>query len=79
MDDASSPYQLQVGAFYSQVNADKLRDEVSSMFNKPVIVVKEGYLYKVRITNLKSRYEAEDFKSDLQARDIPSYLVEERR
>src|SRR6056297_472850 len=79
MDSVSSPYQIQVGAFYSQVNADKLRDEVSSMFNKPVIVVREGYLYKVRITNLKSKYEAEDFKRDLQARDIPSYLVEERR
>lgn len=78
-DSVSSPYQVQVGAFYSKVNADKLRDEVSSMFDKPVVVIKDGYLYKVRITNLKSKYEAEDFKRDLQGRDIPSYLVEERR
>ncbi len=79
MDSVSSNYQVQVGAFYSRVNADRLRDEISSMFNKPVIVIKEGYLYKVRITNVRSKYDAEDLKKDLQARDIPSYVVEERR
>ena len=79
MDNVSAPYQVQAGAFYSRVNADKLRDEISSMFNKPVVVVKEGYLYKVRITNVSSKYEAEDFKRELGSRDIPSYIIEENR
>ncbi len=79
MDNVSAPYQVQAGAFYSRVNADKLKDEISSMLNKPVVVVKEGYLYKVRITNVSSKYEAEDLKRELRSRDIPSYIIEENR
>ncbi len=50
-------YYVQLGAFRSKENANKLMKTVKNM-GYPVIVVKSGDLYKVRITGFSTRNSA---------------------
>lgn len=65
---------IQTGAFYSKLNADRLKEKIEGLVDKPVIVVKEGYFYKVRITNLDDN-QISKYRNILKKNDIPSYKI----
>lgn len=71
----SGSYAVQAGAFYSKRNADNLKTKIEGMTNKPVVVVLEGDLYKVRIEGMDSKGEVNRLKSNLADEDIPSYMI----
>ncbi|HOK27242.1 MAG TPA: SPOR domain-containing protein [Bacteroidales bacterium] len=51
---------IQVGAFRNEKNATALRDKLSKMVGKPVIIVKEEGYHKVRITGFRDKQELEN-------------------
>lgn len=65
---------IQTGAFYSKANALKLKEKIEGFIDKPVIVVQEGYYYKVRIANMNES-EVTHYIKILKKNDIPSYKV----
>lgn len=68
-------YTIQAGAFYSQRNANNLRDRIQNMTGNRVNVVKEGDFFKVKVEGIHSRNEAESFSRRLSDRNIPSYII----
>lgn len=68
-------YAVQAGAFYSKRNADNLKTKIEGMTDKPVIVVLEGDLYKVRIEGMSSKREVGRLKDTLADEDVPSYMI----
>jgi rare lipoprotein A (peptidoglycan hydrolase) len=71
----SGGYAIQAGAFYSKRNADQLKARIEGMTNKPVTIVNDGDMYKVRIEGLGSKNDVNRLKKTLSDDDIPSYLV----
>ena len=65
---------IQTGAFYSKANALKLKEKIEGLIDKPVIVIQEGYYYKVRISNMNEN-EVSHYIKILKKNDIPSYKV----
>lgn len=78
-DDSSSAdrggYSLQTGAFYSRRNAENLKSRLEGMTDKPVSIIHDGDLYKVRIENVSSRKDVGRLKKTLTDQDIPSYMI----
>lgn len=68
-------YAVQAGAFYSQKNAQNLKNKLQESMSNPIIVVREGDLYKVRIEGIRSRKDAERQVKQLQKDEIPSFLL----
>ena len=52
----------------------KLKEKIEGLVDKPVVVVKEGYFYKVRITNLDDN-QISKYRNILKKNDIPSYKI----
>lgn len=71
----SGNFKLQVGAFYSRVNAEKLKSKLGSMFDNPVEIIHENDMYKVRVINIPDKYEAERYRSILANEDLPGYVI----
>jgi len=71
----SGDYAIQAGAFYSKRNADQLKARIEGMTNKPVTVINDGDMYKVRIEGLGSKNDVDRLKKTLSDEDIPSFLV----
>jgi rare lipoprotein A len=70
---------LQAGAFYSRTNADSLKQRIQDLVRKPVIIVREGDMYKVRVKNVSSRNEARRLRDLLTDENISSFVVEDTR
>lgn len=70
-------FKLQVGAFYSRANAEKLKAKLESMFNNPVEIIHENDMYKVRIINIQDKYEAERYRKILAQQNLPGYIVKD--
>lgn len=66
---------LQTGAFYSKINADRLKARIEGLVDKPVVVVQEGFFYKVQITNI-SDSEVQHYTNILRRNDVPSFRVD---
>ena len=69
-------YSLQAGAFHSKSNATNLKKKLEKMFDNPVIVIREGDMYKVRVEAVKSRSTANRYKKMLEDEDIKSFVME---
>ncbi len=50
---------IQVGAFLNESNANAVREKLSILIDKPVIILPEGGYYKVRITGFENLEEME--------------------
>jgi rare lipoprotein A len=71
-------FALQAGAFLSKNNAMKLRRKLQDQFNRPVVVIKDGDLYKVRVEGVRSKSEARKFKRMLDEEKIKSFILKEK-
>ncbi len=71
----SGGYAVQAGAFYSKRNADQLKSRIEGLTDKPVTVINDGDMYKVRIEGLGSKNDVNRLKKTLSDEDIPSYTV----
>ncbi|MFA8433820.1 MAG: SPOR domain-containing protein [Marinifilaceae bacterium] len=54
-------YAIQVGVFRNQGNALRTKAELGKVFEKPVVIVFEDGLYKVRLTGFKGYSRANEF------------------
>ncbi len=70
---------LQAGAFYSRNNAERLKSRIEGMTRNPVTIIRDGDLYKIRITALPSRREAMRLRRQLHGEDIPAFVVDDIR
>jgi len=68
-------FQVQAGAFYSKNNAENFKEKLESITGKSVAVVKDGDFFKVRITGLNSRKEAEKIKRTLRNEEIQAFII----
>lgn len=75
--ESENSLYLQAGAFYSRRNAAKLQQKLEELFNKPVIIINEDDMYKVRVKNINTRKEAERFKRKLEEDNISSFVVQD--
>jgi cell division protein FtsN len=63
-------FTIEIGAFNSETEAEALRDQIGTLDNKPLIVVPENGLYKLRIAGLSTIREVEDSYLSLQSKGI---------
>lgn len=71
-------YILQTGAFLSKRNAEKLSSHIGELLpNNEVTVFNDGDLYKVRISGISSKKEADTCKKVLGREEIPAFLVKQ--
>jgi len=68
---------LQTGAFYSQQNAENFKKKLESLVNKPVVIVKNDELYKVRVEGFESASDMNRVKKILELENISSFTVTE--
>jgi hypothetical protein len=59
VQDFSTDMVIQVGAFRQEVNANGLKDRLSAVLDKPVIIIHEDGFFKVRIIRFASLFEIE--------------------
>ncbi len=78
IDSNYSRISLQAGAFYSKKKAGDLKKRIEDYVDKPVVLYREGDMYKVRIENIGSRGDADRYRRMLEKRDIPSYVIENK-
>ncbi|HNW27726.1 MAG TPA: septal ring lytic transglycosylase RlpA family protein [Spirochaetota bacterium] len=71
----SGSYAVQAGAFYSRHNAEQLKSRIEGLTGKPVVIVNDGDMFKVRIEGLESKHEVNRLKKSLSNEDIPSYMI----
>ena len=45
------------------------------MFENPVVILRDGDLYKVRVEGIRDKREARRYKRLLENEDIPSFVV----
>lgn len=69
---------LQVGAFYSRKNAERLKEKVEGMTSSDVHIVDDGSMYKVRV-KARSKSDADNIRHTLQKDNIGTYVVNEVR
>lgn len=72
------PYVLQAGAFYSQKNATSHARRIEGIVQKPVVVIHDGYMFKVWVEGLRDSNEAASLKDRLNRYEIKSFLVESK-
>ncbi len=71
-------YSIQAGAFYSRANANTLKKKLQGSFQNPVIIVRDGDMYKVRIESIRSQREANRIKQSLENDNVSSFLIQNR-
>ncbi|MCX6250478.1 MAG: SPOR domain-containing protein [Bacteroidetes bacterium] len=75
LKDTGTRLAIQVGAFIKQYSAELLQNRLSK-FGKPVNIVQEDGLYKVRVSGFAKRKEAFLFIARLKAEGFPeAYIV----
>jgi rare lipoprotein A len=77
-DSGKSKYSIQAGAFYSRKNAERFQKRIEKLVEKPVVLIKENDLYKIKIDNFSTKKNADKVKKILKNEDITSYVVESR-
>ena len=71
-------YSLQAGAFYSRRNAEKLKAQIEKLTDKPVVVFKQGDLYKVRVSGFKNKTNAKKYKRLFRTESIRTIIKENK-
>ena len=66
---------IQVGAFRQEANSLVLKDKLSAILDKPVILVAEDGFFKVRITGFSSQEEMEKFYPTLAFIGLKNFWV----
>ena len=66
---------LQTGAFYSQQNAENFKRRLETLTNKPVVIIKNDELYKVRVEGFDSTSDMNRIKRILDNENIQSFTV----
>jgi hypothetical protein len=66
---------IQVGAFKLEPNSSVLKEKLSAVLDKPVIVVAEGGFYKVQITGFSSQEEMEKLYPTLAFLGLKNFWV----
>jgi rare lipoprotein A len=71
-------FALQAGAFYSKSNAQRLKSKIEGLTRRPVVVIRDGDMYKVRINSIASKKELEKVREALGDENITSFIVRDR-
>ena len=66
---------IQVGAFRQEVNSLVLKEKLSTLLDKHVILVNEDGFFKVRITGFSSQEEMEEFYPTLAFLGVKNFWV----
>ncbi len=74
--DNDSGAKLQAGAFLSRKNAENLKSRIEGMTDRPVRVIQDGDLYKVRVEGLRDRKEMNRLKNILRDDNISSFSID---
>ena len=82
-DSLSNPKQvsvnpdliIQVGAFHNEAFSSVLKEKLSAVIDKPVVIVTEDGFFKVRITGFSSQEEMVEFYSTLSFLGIKNFWV----
>jgi len=74
--DYGENYRLQAGAFYSRRNAERLKETIEGLTDRPVKIIQEGDYYKVRIEDIRSRREQDRIKDVLNSENIRSFGID---
>lgn len=70
-------FALQAGAFYSKANAQRLKSKIEGLTHRPVVIVRDGDMYKVRINAIASKKELEKVREALSDENISSFTVKD--
>ena len=70
VDTTQGHFAIELGAFKKQVDADTLREQLSTLTGKEANLVFEDDQYKVRISGFTSKNEIEDYFPALQSKGI---------
>lgn len=76
VEEPKGRYSLQAGAFYSQQNANNFKETLKGLTNKPVVIIDDNGMYKVRIQGLVDQNDVRETKRLLESENISSFLVE---
>lgn len=69
-----SPLYLQVGAFSDRLNAEHLKERVANLTHKPVSILSENHVYKVKIGPLFSVSESHKLNNILQQHGLNNVI-----
>jgi rare lipoprotein A len=73
-----SAFVIQAGAFYTRKNAEKQKSRIEEILPEAdVQISNDGDLYKVKISGLASKRDAERQKKALSADEIDAFIVEQ--
>lgn len=76
-DDAGSgDMKLQAGAFLSRKNAENLKSKIEGLTDKPVRIIQDRDLYKVRVEGFRNKNELNKVRDTLDGDNIKSFSVE---
>lgn len=67
-------YALQAGAFYSKKKAENLGKRIEEIAGKPVVIIREELMYKLRVEGIGSKSEASRLKKALKKENINSFI-----
>lgn len=70
---------IQVGAFYSKTNAQRLKSHVQELTHRPVKILPDGNMYKVQIHSISSKKELARIRKTLADENIPSFIIRDVR
>jgi len=70
---------LQAGAFLSRNNADRLKGKIEGMTRNSVSIIRDGDLYKVRVSAFSSKKDARRVRDLLNEENISSFIVDDVR
>lgn len=71
-------FAVQAGAFSSRLNAQSLKKKIQQSVNNPVIVIRDGDFFKVRIESIRSEGEARRIRRMLENESISSFMIRNR-
>ena len=78
-ESSSGRYSLQLGAFYSKRNANKLKKQVQNLLESDVNIVFDGEMYKVRVEGINNKQQVGQYRRLLREEEIPSYLIDKNK
>jgi rare lipoprotein A len=77
-DETPGGISLQTGAFYTKRNAEKQKERIAGLLpDYSVTVTRDGDLYKVFVTGIRTSKEAERFKRELGRESIDAFVIEQ--
>jgi len=79
INDDSSRYHIQVGAFRVLANATTVQTKLSALLGRPVVIIQENGYYKLRITGFTRYTTASTFLQKVFRQGFPDAFIHKNR